>query len=262
MTDWIGKLEQAKRLLDAGALTPEEFEAEKLRLLPRNAPEQADSKTTLSREAARRKITQSRTIIALGVVSLTLAGGAVLTSFLRDRDPAVNALEGPALAASSGPSTAPPIQKLSPVRPSAVEAKRPEAERGQCGSGDLRIDLPGVGNSGTVVVNYPLDDTDAMGELQFAAQPFVCVTSAQLSKFASPSGNQATASDVLVSYSPTNIGESPLKYSVLMCDELPDTPRPPRSVKVGSFQWLRSTAPQVSVRWYPDYRAHIEANCF
>lgn len=35
MEDWIGKLERAKALLDAGALTPEEFEAEKARLLPR-----------------------------------------------------------------------------------------------------------------------------------------------------------------------------------------------------------------------------------
>ncbi|MBM3335638.1 SHOCT domain-containing protein, partial [Candidatus Sumerlaeota bacterium] len=35
MTNWIDKLEQAKRLMDAGALTPEEFETEKAKLLPR-----------------------------------------------------------------------------------------------------------------------------------------------------------------------------------------------------------------------------------
>lgn len=34
MQDWMSKLERAKALLDAGALTPEEFEAEKVRLLP------------------------------------------------------------------------------------------------------------------------------------------------------------------------------------------------------------------------------------
>lgn len=34
MQDWIDKLERAKALLDAGALTPEEYEAEKARLLP------------------------------------------------------------------------------------------------------------------------------------------------------------------------------------------------------------------------------------
>lgn len=35
MQDWLIKLERAKDLLDAGALTPEEFDAEKARLLPR-----------------------------------------------------------------------------------------------------------------------------------------------------------------------------------------------------------------------------------
>lgn len=35
MTEWMSKLERAKRLLDAGALTPEEYEIEKARLLPR-----------------------------------------------------------------------------------------------------------------------------------------------------------------------------------------------------------------------------------
>lgn len=34
MQDWMSKLERAKALLDAGALTPEEFETEKARLLP------------------------------------------------------------------------------------------------------------------------------------------------------------------------------------------------------------------------------------
>lgn len=38
MHDWMSKLERAKKLLDAGALTPEEFEAEKTRLLPRSSP--------------------------------------------------------------------------------------------------------------------------------------------------------------------------------------------------------------------------------
>ena len=35
MQDWMIKLERAKKLLDAGALTPEEFEAEKARLMPK-----------------------------------------------------------------------------------------------------------------------------------------------------------------------------------------------------------------------------------
>ena len=78
MTDWISRLEQAKRLLDAGALTPEEFEAEKLRLLPRAASEQTDPETTSARRTARRRNTPSPMIVALGVVSLALVGGAVL----------------------------------------------------------------------------------------------------------------------------------------------------------------------------------------
>lgn len=262
MTDWIGKLEQAKRLLDAGALTPGEFEAEKLRLLPRTASEQTDSKPPLSREAARHKKTRHLTIIALGFVSLTLAGGAIVAGFLQRRDLAVGTSVGPAASDSRELTTAPPSQKLSQVRPSSINAKPPEVELDGCGSGNLRIELPGVGNSGTVVINYPLDDTDVMGELRFAAHPFVCVTSAQLSKFATPSASPENASNVLVSYSPTNTGESPLLYSVLMCDELPETPKPPSNVKVGAFEWLRSTEPKVSVKWYQDYRAHIETTCF
>lgn len=42
MSDWMSKLERAKALLEAGALTPEEFEAEKARLLPSSSPAHAD----------------------------------------------------------------------------------------------------------------------------------------------------------------------------------------------------------------------------
>lgn len=43
MDDWMSKLERAKALLEAGALTPEEFEAEKARLLPKTSQSQSQS---------------------------------------------------------------------------------------------------------------------------------------------------------------------------------------------------------------------------
>jgi len=42
MPDWMSKLERAKALLDAGALTPEEFEAEKAKLLPTSSTSYAE----------------------------------------------------------------------------------------------------------------------------------------------------------------------------------------------------------------------------
>lgn len=42
MREWMEMLERAKTLLDAGALTPEEFEAEKSRILPRRPPHEED----------------------------------------------------------------------------------------------------------------------------------------------------------------------------------------------------------------------------
>jgi len=251
MTDWINKLEQAKRLLDAGALTPEEFEAEKLKILPRTAPIQVDPEMSPWKRAAEHRNPLSPMIIALGVVPLILAGGAVIFRHSENRKVIVRP------AVLSAPTVPPEPAILAPVETANVAV-----EPAQCGSRDLKINLPGVESSGFVVINYPLDDTDAMGSLEFSAHPFVCVTPAQLSKFASPSSNSAMANDVLVSFSRRRKYESALNYSVLMCSELAETPRPPASLKIGAFKWLRTSAPEVSVKWYSDFREHIESTCF
>lgn len=255
MTDWISKLEQAKRLLESGALTPEEFEAEKAKLLPQ-APAPANDQTKpLPKRRSERKRPLSSTTIALGAVALIIASGAAFFHFVGNRE-----------------QNGRPVTPVGPVStsesPTEAGTARPEVERSQvgteqCGRGALRVNLPGIGDTGSIVINYPLDDTDAMGGLEFAAGSFVCLTPNQLSKFATPSANAEMASDVLVSFSPNNGVAGALAYSVLFCSELDETPTPPRNVKIGAFKWVeRGATSEVSVRWYSNFRRHVETTCF
>ena len=258
MTDWISKLEQAKRLLEAGALTPAEFDAEKLKLLPSTTSVTTGLKPALSGEALKRRKPLAPMMIALGVIALLLALGTAVFHFTRLPKPVVRPRDVSSLAASPGPSTETSIQI--PNQAAAAVEPQPGVGRERCGSQDLVIDVPGVGTSGSIVINYPLDDTDGMGSLRLEAGPYVCVTPAQISKFATPGPSAETASDVLVSFSPTGSAESALNYSAMMCSELPETPKPPRDLRIGTFSWLGQSEP-VSVTWHSDYRAHMESAC-
>lgn len=255
--DWIDKLERAKRLLDAGALTPEEFEAEKAKLLPQVDVVDEDSEPLPLLRKTRRAVDQTPKLIALGVVGVACVGLAAW--YYLGRTPQPSVINQDLVADLATGPVVPTTRSQAPITSPVTPAASPS----QCSDGELKVEMPGIGRSGTVVVNYPLDDTDAMGGITVPAGPFICISSAQLSRFATPSNDTSMASDVLVSFSPTGGGRGSLDYSVLFCSELPDTPLPPRNMKIGAFKWLgRAAAPAVTVRWYPDYRKHIESTCF
>lgn len=270
MNEWMSKLERAKALFDAGALTQEEFEAEKFRLLPRGGQpageQEAHAKhddADLSEKAFGYRVAGPSRGVRVGIAAVVIvaAGSAIyfLTETSTSRpDPAAGVRDSLARADTATKDTIlPPVPASIPAQPNDT------VRANQCKSGELKILMPGVGSKGSIVVNYPLDDTDGMGSLRFGAHQFICVSPAQLARFATPGSTDETSSDVLVSFDPAGGRRSSLDYSVLFCSELPDTPEPPRSLKFGEFRWRgQRAAPEVSVRWHPDFRRHIESDCF
>ena len=108
MSDWISELERAKRLLEAGALTQEEFEAEKLRLLPRPPALKTDRLQRAEGRAAKRKKPVSPMIIAVGVVGLVSACGALIYQYREKYSPIISSAEIAAFASAPKPSASGP----------------------------------------------------------------------------------------------------------------------------------------------------------
>lgn len=120
MQDWMSKLERAKALLDAGALTPEEFEAEKARLLPSSSSTVVDHNEHLivgpeeDEPSARPRWIKAAIAAALAITIATIA-----YLLLADRSPK------PAVKkAAPLPQTATPTPVASPTpRPTPTEAE-------------------------------------------------------------------------------------------------------------------------------------------
>ncbi len=270
MNDWMNRLERAKSLYDAGALTEAEFEAEKARLLPRGSQRPTGQMPLLESEAASgsemaiRNGTSWRSRLykaSAPVIGIVLVGSAF---YFWQRTSESQADVGPVVRKETERPAAANGVSASPAPPPSVAQVKPDdtSIRASCKSGELKVLLPGVGNTGSIVLNYPLDDTDGMGSLRMNASSSICLTQAQLALFAVPGSTSETSSDVLVTFDPAGGKPNPLDYSVLFCSELPDTPQPPKSWKIGKFRWRgQRVDPEVTVSWYANYRKQIESDC-
>jgi hypothetical protein len=124
MQDWMSKLERAKALFDAGALTRAEFEAEKLRLLPHalafERPEQQEGETGsvdgrrlseggISQAEPRRSLSSFRTALLSSLIVVTAATGYLLSE--------------------AGPSS--PSKDLTQTEPSTAPPHAETVERGR-----------------------------------------------------------------------------------------------------------------------------------
>ena len=104
MLDWIAKLERAKRLLDSGALTPQEFDAEKAKLLPRATSEQGVPRFARTNATLGKPLLP--TFIGVGVVTVLIVGGALMSRFW-ERQPSIIDPQEVAAVANSPQSPTP-----------------------------------------------------------------------------------------------------------------------------------------------------------
>lgn len=160
MHDWMSKLERAKALLDAGALTPEEFEAEKVRLLPSSSPTFVDQSKHLvavpeeDEPGARSPWVKAAIVAALAIVSAIIA-----YLLLVDRSPKPVAEKAAPL-----PIATPQAATPTPVAPPTPLPTSTEAEFGCIGaysnvsfseeSGDGSGLFVRIGRSGPITWKY------------------------------------------------------------------------------------------------------------
>jgi len=161
MQDWMSKLERAKALLDAGALTPEEFEAEKARLLPSSSPAFVDQSEDIVADelegnelSARPRWIKAAIAAALAIMVATI--GYVL---LTDRSPRAATDKAEPL-----PTATPQAATPTPVTPPTPMPTPTEPEFGCIGaysnvsfsegSGDGSGLFVRIGKSGSITWKY------------------------------------------------------------------------------------------------------------
>lgn len=262
MEDRNKKLDQARRLLESGVITPQEFEAERNRLegeleesQPRASPVLRTKAPRRVPKGPRRYINTAHYLIVVPVFAFAAVGGVLLWASSKGSVASGSSSIGEAgrpshVSSSSAAANAEPISEVVEV----------EVITRLCKARELKVVLPGVEGGGSIVVNYPLDDTDAMGELRLEAQPFICIRPEDLRKFGVSEDDGSSVA--LVGYTPGSRYEAPIEYDVLMCDELPGAKHPPKNLRVGHFRWnSERPAREVNVEWYVDFRKHVESTC-
>lgn len=162
MHDWMSKLERAKALLDAGALTPEEFEAEKARLLPSSSSTVVDQDEHLAVGSQEDEPSaRTRWIKATIAAVLVIAIATLAYLLLADRSPKPTAKKAARL-----PTATPQSAMPAPVAPPTPKPKpkSTEAEFGCIGaysnvsfseeSGDGSGLFVRIGKSGSITWKY------------------------------------------------------------------------------------------------------------
>lgn len=124
MQDWMSKLERAKALLDAGALTPEEFDAEKARLLPGSSSTFVDQSYAVAAEPEEGETSvRSRWMRLAIAATITIVAATIAYLLLADRSPSP-AVENPAPLPTATPRAATPAPAASPTpTPTPTEAE-------------------------------------------------------------------------------------------------------------------------------------------
>jgi hypothetical protein len=265
MADWMSNLERANALLDAGVITPEEYEKEKARLLP-------ISDSNLSRsEAVGSGPGYSSSLggkLAGGAVAAALALGAAY--FVLTEQSSLPA--GAEQQRSDGvPAASPPPPAARATAETGQTVSRTERadEAGPCASNEFALSLGPNVRGGLIEILSGKADTDGMISHTFAATEVLCIPLDTLKRWEREAGGISEIDEsqdkFLVTYDPKgspNRFRSQLDYSVLMCDELAETPQPPPDIRAGEFVWASDRGiERARVRWYNDFRALQEDTC-
>lgn len=158
--------------------------------------------------------------------------------------------------------------------PNPVNAQHMEEfsiARDPCTASELALDLGGkFSSTGAIEILYALPDTDGRGDVRYAARDVICIpfsTIVDWEKNKSSTPPELTEYDAtfLVTYDPRGTvlsARSRFDYDILMCEELPDAPRPPKELKFGTFNWTtKSGIKSQKISWIPDLRKKLEADC-
>jgi hypothetical protein len=140
-----------------------------------------------------------------------------------------------------------------------------------CSSNEMSLDLgDNFPSAGAIEILYPLPDTDGRGDVRYNSTrtvciPFQAIVDWEKSKSSIPPEISEYDATFFVTYDPRGTllaTRSRFNYDVLMCEELPDTPRPPKDLKFGTFNWTSTSGIKAQkVSWIPDLRAKLEADC-
>jgi hypothetical protein len=127
MRDWISKLERAKALLDSGALTPEEFNAEKARLLPQSAAFSDRSELSVAEDSGKSKKSCRDRLIRFAMVAalLVVVATAAYLMFASPRsEPQLNMPVTTVVQPSPAPQTATPTPTPSEKKDDGLAASQ------------------------------------------------------------------------------------------------------------------------------------------
>lgn len=170
---------------------------------------------------------------------------------------AVLAISALMLTAISIPVAAQPVEKFS-------------AAKDTCSVDELAVDLgTGFPAAGAVEILFPIPDTDGRKDRRYLAGQVVCVSFDDLSSYEAISGPHVDLTDYnatyFVTYDPKGTltkSRSRFAYDIMLCEELPDTPRPPSELRFGTFNWtVMSGIKSLKVMWIPNLRKKIESDC-
>lgn len=134
-----------------------------------------------------------------------------------------------------------------------------------CPAGTVPLPIGPEATDGVIEILWPIPDTDGREPQVLRAAPVACLLASRLGRAARESGMGSSEPMALpVTWDPAGAGgahRSQYLYSVLMCDELPDTPLPPTDLKIGEARWLATNPDSLKVVWYDDFRAKQEREC-
>ena len=153
----------------------------------------------------------------------------------------------------------------------AEELREFAVARDTCTANEFALDLDNkIPSDGAIEILYPLPDTDGRGDARYASTgtvciPFQTILSWEKDKSTIPPEISDYDATFFVTYDPRGTllaTRSRFEFDVLMCDELPDMPRPPKDLKFGTFNWTSTSGIKAQkVSWIPDLRAKLEADC-
>lgn len=134
-----------------------------------------------------------------------------------------------------------------------------------CQNNELAIDMGIDPVGGSIEILTPLADTHGKQPFRVDAERVVCVSEAELSRWITRAGGLEYDTVFEVTYDPRGTVarmRSQFDYSVLMCEELPDTPHPPRDLRLGFFHWSpQSGVTALRVEWHSNFRQKLEMDC-
>ncbi|MEZ5694456.1 MAG: hypothetical protein R3D99_11610 [Altererythrobacter sp.] len=140
-----------------------------------------------------------------------------------------------------------------------------------CAPDEVTLELgDGFPAPGVIELLFPLPDTDGRDPVRWeASNSSICISAEKLASYENSYEIDVDVQDynalIFVSYDPVGTiyrSRSYFDYSILMCEELSETPRPPKDMRFGKFVWTRSAGIKaIRVSWISDLRQKLENEC-